>query len=83
MKNLLSHFKAIIISALNIIFFISSMYLSIIFFLILMTNESVKGKKNPMLKEELSSFIQKISDLPESFFPQEGKKEVDLSGGLY
>jgi hypothetical protein len=47
-----------------------------------MVNEDIKGKKNPMLQEEFSSVIQKISDLPEVIFPQESKKGVDLSGSL-
>jgi hypothetical protein len=82
MKNLVAHLKSITISAFHIISFIFSMYLSVIFFLILMANESVKGKSNPLLKEEFSLMVQKISELPDTLFPQEVKKKEVLSGGL-
>jgi hypothetical protein len=82
MKNLSSYFKSIFLSALNIISFVACMYLSIIFFLILLAEESVKGRKNEPLKEEFASVIQKISDIPQSLFSPMQKEGVDLSGTL-
>jgi hypothetical protein len=44
-----------------------------------MINEAINGKSNPTLKEDFSSFIQKVSDFPqEMLFPSE-KKEFEWS----
>jgi hypothetical protein len=79
MKNPLSYLKFLMLPILFSVSFICSFYLTIIFFLILMINEAINGKSNPTLKEDFSSFIQKVSDFPqEMLFPSE-KKEFEWS----
>lgn len=82
MKNLSSYFKSILVSVLTILSFIFCLYLSVIFFVILLADEAIKGKANEMLKEDFAAFIQKFSDFPENFFSSGEKKEMDLSGKL-
>ncbi len=79
MKNLLSYFKFIILSILSLVSFISSFYLSILFFLIVLISEAINGKTNEVLKEDFSGLIQKIADLPVSIFTSEEKKEMNWS----
>lgn len=82
MKNVTTYFKGIFLSTLTFVSFITSLYLSIIFFLIVMIEQAISGKENKVLKDDFSSLIQKISDLPQSLFHKEEKKEMDLSGKL-
>ncbi len=79
MKNLLSYFKLTALSVFSLVSFIISFYFSIIFFLILMINESLNGKVNEALKEDLFYLIQKISDLPVIIFTSEVKEEMNWS----
>jgi len=79
MKNPLSYLKFLVLPILYSVSFICSLYLSIVFFLILMANEAMNGKPNPNLKEDFSAFIQKVSDLPEVIFAPVEKKEVEWS----
>ncbi|MDF2457378.1 MAG: hypothetical protein K0R51_3371 [Cytophagaceae bacterium] len=79
MKNLLSYFKFTILSILSLVSFISSFYLSILFFLIVLISEAINGKTNEVLKEDFSALIQKIVDLPVSIFTSEEKKEMNWS----
>lgn len=82
MRNLSVYFKSIVVSLLNLIFFIPCFYLSITFFLVLIMNEAITGKANEVLKEDFTHFIKRISEFPESLFPNSPKKEMDLSGKL-
>lgn len=79
MKNLISYFKFAVLSVFSFGSFIVSFYFSIIFFLILMINESINGKVNEALKDDFIYLIQKISDLPEVIFTREVKEEMHWS----
>jgi hypothetical protein len=45
-------------------------------------NEAIAGKANEVLKEDFIYFIKRISEFPETLFPNQRKKEMDLSGEL-
>lgn len=79
MKNLLSYFKFLLLPILYSVSFICSFYLAIIFFLVLMINEAINGKPNEILKEDFSTFVRKVSDLPAVIFAPAEKKEVTWS----
>jgi hypothetical protein len=82
MRNLSVYFKSTVSAILNLIFFIPTFYLSMIFFLVLLLNEAIAGKVNEGLKEDFMYFIKRISEFPETLFPNQEKKEMDLSGKL-
>jgi hypothetical protein len=79
MKKLFSLFKFFLLTVLKLFSFLTSLYFSIIFFLVLMVNEAINGKADEMLKEDFSDFIQKISEFPESVFTYLEKQEMDWS----
>ncbi|MBX9853208.1 MAG: hypothetical protein K2X86_15800 [Cytophagaceae bacterium] len=82
MKSSSSFLKSVVVPVLNLFSFVFCLYLSIMFFLVLMADEAMNGKQNERLKEDFEAFVQKISDLPESLFAPVEKKEADLSRKL-
>lgn len=75
MKNLSSFLKSIVQSILNFFSLIISLYLSAVFFFILLADEAINGKENERLSEDFSSIVQKFSALPESLLSENNKGE--------
>ena len=83
MKSLLFSFKLFLFRIFSVSAFIASFYLSIIFFLVLLANETLKRERNEALRGEFFTIISRLSALPEKLFDAEERKEVDLSKGLF
>jgi hypothetical protein len=73
MKNL---FKSLLFPIVYAISFICSFYLSIIFFIVLLFDEAINGRRNEILKEDFSAFVQKIYDLPGALFSPAEKEQI-------
>ncbi|MBY0425410.1 MAG: hypothetical protein K2Q22_07230 [Cytophagales bacterium] len=74
MENIKSQIKYVLSTLLGYVVTLMNFYISMVFFLFLVADETIHGKPNLELKEKLVDIIDKVIEIPETlraFFNKE------------
>jgi hypothetical protein len=79
MKTLTIYLNSLFNGAVKAVIFILSLYISVIFFLIILFEQTLFGKTNQQRQASMHEFMQKLSNIAE---PKEVQSEVKTNNSL-